>query len=595
MKASYQERATNFTAQAERLTRQYNRFSLVRLLVFLAGLLLGIFAWTAFPFYGGILYTGVFLYLFYRFVQWHQRIQKAAQHLLFLAKINTDEAACLDGEFQQFDQGNAFFDAQHPYSLDLDIFGAYSLFQFSNRGNTHWGKARLAAYYTKPADLATIAARQGAIRELRDQLDWRQNLQAYGLESEEHPEHLQLLEKWLHQTPFLFGQRWLKYALWILPVFTIGALIYAIPTQAWYVDVALLLPAALLLRRYVERVNEAHRQTTHAERALSLYADLIQHIEKATFSSPLLHRLHAVFGGNASRDIRELSYIISQLNVRYNAFAFVLNILGLWDLQWVYRLEKWKARHRDRLPEWFEAMAEFEALSSLANLSHNQPDWVFANVSSDTLQLEAIDLGHPLIHPDKRVCNDLQMPTDGHIKLITGSNMAGKSTLLRTVGLNIVLAMCGAPVCARRFELPPLLVYTSMRTQDALHESTSSFYAELKRLKVIIEAVENPPEGVQVFFLLDEILKGTNSRDRHTGSKALIEQLIRSQGAGLIATHDLELGQLESQANGAIENLCMEVEIREGKLYFDYKLKKGVSASFNATLLMQQMGIRIQA
>ena len=287
--------------------------------------------------------------------------------------------------------------------------------------------------------------------------------------------------------------------------------------------------------------------------------------------------------------IQRLSYIIGQLNVRYNFFAIFLNLFALWDLQWVYQLERWKAQHQGAMPKWFNALAEIEALSSLATLYYNNPEWTFPRLTEEDL-LVAEALGHPLIHRDQRVCNDLHMPTDAHIKLITGSNMAGKSTFLRTAGLNIVLAMAGAPVCARRLQLPFLRVYTSMRTQDALHESTSSFYAELKRLKFIIEAVERREK---VYFLLDEILKGTNSRDRHTGSKALIQQLIQSGGGGLIATHDLELGQLEAQYDGAIENLCIEVQTRNGELIFDYKLKKGVSQSFNATQLMRKMGIKI--
>ena len=295
--------------------------------------------------------------------------------------------------------------------------------------------------------------------------------------------------------------------------------------------------------------------------------------------------------------IRRLSYIIRQLNVRYNAFSFIFNIFGLWELQYVYRLEQWKAAVQGHLPRWFEAMASFEALSSLGNIHHNNPEWAFPAITNGAV-VEAEELGHPLLHRDKRVCNEIHLPTNGHIKLITGSNMAGKSTFLRTVGLNMVLAMAGAPVCARSMALPPLQVYTSMRTQDALQESTSSFYAELKRLKFIIEAVEDTadhqPPQLQAFFLLDEILKGTNSNDRHTGSKALIRQLIRSRGSGIIATHDLELGQLEAEANGTIENLRIEVEIQDGELHFDYKLKKGVSQSFNATLLMKRMGIKIE-
>ena len=265
---------------------------------------------------------------------------------------------------------------------------------------------------------------------------------------------------------------------------------------------------------------------------------------------------------------------------RYNAFVLIINLFGLWDLHWVLKLEKWKASQKEDLPIWFDTLAELEAVLSLATLYYNNPDWTFPTISEQPL-IDGTDLAHPLIPRKGRIPNDTHIPTGGHIKLVTGSNMAGKSTFLRTVGLNIVLAMSGAPVCAKKLTLPITQVYTSMRTQDALHESTSSFYAELKRLKMIIEAIEL---RTNAFFLLDEILKGTNSNDRHTGSKALIRQLINSQGSGIIATHDLELGQLEAISNGSVENLCIEVEVKGEELIFDYKIKPGAVSYTHLTL-----------
>ena len=361
----------------------------------------------------------------------------------------------------------------------------------------------------------------------------------------------------------------------------------------WTLALLFFLPAGLTLRSTIKRVDEIHSETAKAGDILAHYARLVQHIESGSFSSPLLERLQASFVRDqttASVVLKKLSYIISQLNVRYNVFVFILNFIGLWDLNWVLRLEKWKTRYREQVPGWFDALAEFEALSSLATLKYNHPSWGFPQIDEQRNTLEAVALGHPLIKRDVLVSNDLSMPTQGHIKLITGSNMAGKSTFLRSVGINIVMAMCGSVVCAKELSLPPLHVYTSMRTTDALHESTSSFYAELKRLKMIIEAVDARHD---VFFILDEILKGTNSHDRHTGSRALIDQMIQNKGAGLIATHDLELGDMEAQSDGAIENLRMEVQVESGKLIFDYKIEKGVSESFNATQLMKDMGIKI--
>jgi len=601
MKQQYLGRAEAFEATAEALKKKYNQYALARLALFVAAVGLAIYLWTGVHELAGALFTLAFLYAFYRFVLWHQSIQQEEQHHRHLAAVNRMEAGVLDHEYTAFQNGEEFTDAEHPYSLDLDLFGDYSLFQYLNRAGTALGRGRLANYLRFPADADTILQRQQSIAELGEQLDWRQHFQAYSLEAEYSPAHIRLLKRWLEEPPFVSSQPWLAAALYLSPFWALAGLALFIFYLPWYLAILFLLPPARILKQTKEQVEQAHIQTTHAEKALAHYARLLRHIEGQAFEAPLLQGLRRLLelpeGKLASDAIGRLSYIIGQLNVRYNIFAVFLNLGGLWDLQWVYRLERWKAGLKENLPQWFEAIAEFEALSSFGNLHCNNPEWAFPQIHHEAV-LEGEALGHPLIHRDKRVCNDIAVPTDGHIKLVTGSNMAGKSTFLRTAGLNILLAMAGAPACARRLALPPLQVYTSMRTQDALHESTSSFYAELKRLKLIIEAVEasadkQPPE-LQAFFLLDEILKGTNSNDRHTGSKALIKQLIRSRGSGIIATHDLELGQLEAQAGGAVENLRIEVEIKGGKLYFDYKLKKGVSQSFNATLLMKQMGIKIE-
>lgn len=592
LKKTYQERTKRFRLHSEELRSKYNQLAFVRLAIFFIAIGLAIFLWTL-HFAIGMLFIVLFLLGFYRFILWHQSILSDSEHHKRLAQINQWEVACLAHDFSQYHNGEAYIDPNHPFSLDLDIFGEHSFFQYTNRTTTILGRNRLAEMLSTPVEERTITERQTAITELRDQLDWRQDFHAFGLDTKDDLQHTQLLKLWLDQDPFVLHHRGLKAALWLMPIWILLGLVLFVLYLPWQAAILFLIPPILILRNTLDRVNKTHNQTTHAEKTLSFYATLIEQIEKGKFTTPLLQELQTRFlktdRGSASSEIKRLSYIISQLNVRFNIFAIFLNLGGLWDLQWVYRLEKWKARQKNRLPQWFEAMQEFEALSSLATTYFNNPDWTFPSISEQPL-VEALEIGHPLIAPNQRICNDIQIPTRGHIKLITGSNMAGKSTFLRTMGLNIALAMSGAPVCAKKLALPSLRVYTSMRTQDALHESTSSFYAELKRLKFIIEAVE---KGENVFFLLDEILKGTNSRDRHSGSKALISQLIKSRGSGIIATHDLELGILENQAEGAIENLCIEVEIKDGELYFDYKLKKGVSKSFNATLLMQRMGIRV--
>lgn len=589
----YQERATKYADSAVALKSRYNYFSIVRLVAFFLSIFLAIFIFTQWNAGIGMAFLVLFLIAFAQFVFWHRAILTKAKHHQYLATINEEEIDVLNHQYHHFDNGDLFVDPAHPYSVDLDIFGDYSIFQYFNRTSTSIGRQSLANYLTQFPDKVEILDRQAAVQELQDQLDWRQNLQAFGRDSIDNPEHLRLLHLWLSDEAFVNTNRLLKLALYFVPVWMIVGIGLSIYFLSWQIMILFIILPAIILSRNATKVNDTHMRTTHAAKMLSSYAKLMQHIEPSTFQVRKLKGLQSKLNSAntpASKAIRQLSYIIEQLNVRYNVFAVFLNLIGLWELQWVSKLEKWKVTNKDHLPEWFVALQEFEALNSIATTYYNNPDWQFPTIhESDQLLGDAI--GHPLIHRSKRITNDFQSPTKAHIKLVTGSNMAGKSTFLRTVGTNIVLAMTGSPVCANSLQLPMLQVYTSMRTQDALHESTSSFYAELKRLKIIIEAVEN---GENIYFLMDEILKGTNSKDRHTGSRALIQQMIKSKGAGIIATHDLELGNMEARANGAIENLCMEVAVDNGALRFDYKLEKGVSKSFNATILMKEMGIAIE-
>ncbi len=596
LQSFYKERISVFSERAAFLKAKYNRYSIVRLITFLGGLVLIALIATSIPWFLTILLIAISLAGFSRFVNWHQTIQEDYLHHQALSTVNKNELDCFNDDYSVFENGEEFIDPKHPYTIDLDIFGDYSFFQYINRTATVIGKMRLAEYLRKNASREEIHVRQEAIAEMKEKTDWRHHFQARGMHTKDSLQHIQLLNEWIKAEPFVIHNTLYKIAPFIVPFIVITGTIISFQQSSWYYFLASLIPSGYILRKTHEKVSETHQRTSKAEKTLAYYSRMIGHIESGHFESQKLRELQSIFLHNdqaASKSIKKLSYIISQLNVRYNAFVILLNIFMLWDLVWIRALENWKAQHSDRLAQWFEALREFEAINSFGNLYFNNPEWVFPTIQESS-HLKGEQLGHPLIHRKKRVCNDLMMPTQGHIKLVTGSNMAGKSTYLRTVGLNIVLAMTGAPVCARVFELPMIRVFTSMRTQDALHESTSSFYAELKRLKFIIEEVEDRKNAeTDVFFLLDEILKGTNSTDRHTGSKALIRQLIKSKGSGIIATHDLELAALEAESNGTVENLCIEVEVKGDQLFFDYKIKPGVSQSFNATQLMRSMGIRV--
>jgi DNA mismatch repair ATPase MutS len=595
---NYQEREKHFRQEADQLKKRYNLLSLGRLLYFVFAIALIIFlaqqhwslalSWT-------ILAIALFLWMILR----HRKVQEAELHHRHLAEVNRQEQAALDYHFSEFPSGEQYADPLHPYSGDLDLFGPYSIFQFCNRTVTAAGSNQLAEWLKDAATPEVVLERQKAVQELGPQLDWRQHFRAYGMAQADEQVYQLALQKWMDEPFFVYGKKWMRWALWLLPIWGIAALVVILPNYPLVLVLLAVLPAALLLRQTLQQVNRTLEYTAKAESWLLRYGILIQQIEKLEVKTPFLQNVQAHFRNaeaqfGASQAIRQLSYYLGQLNVRNNPFAIFLNLIAVWDLQWVYQLEKWKIQHREDLSGWFAALGEMDALSSLANLHYNQPDWVFPALHSEA-SLSAKQLGHPLIPSNRRIGNDLQMPTQRHLKLLTGSNMAGKSTWLRSLGVNLVLAQMGAPVCAKALSMPPLLVFTGMRTQDDLSASASSFYAELRRLRAMLDAVivqEGQSSGV--FFLLDEILKGTNSRDRHQGSRALMLQLLRHGSAGFIATHDLDLTAMEAENPGLIQNVCMEVDIQGDELYFDYTLKPGISQSFNASVLMRRMGIGVE-
>ena len=319
----------------------------------------------------------------------------------------------------------------------------------------------------------------------------------------------------------------------------------------------------------------------------------VSFIENSSFKEELLSSLQQYLRHEnrvASKAIQQLNKILARFDYRFNPLVFIpLNIFLLWDLQQVLQLEKWKERNNEEVRHWFESLETYEALCSIGTLSFNHPLWCFPELNDLKPEFSAKELGHPLIEPTKSVVNDFSTAGRGQINIITGSNMAGKSTFLRAVGINMVLGSMGAPVNASAMKFSPLAVMSSMRIKDNLEESTSTFYAELKKLKTIIDAVKkNKP----VFILLDEILRGTNSHDRHTGSKALIRQLLADQAIGLVATHDLELASLSEEYPG-VHNYHFDVQVKAEELYFDYKLKPGICTSLNASILMRKIGIEI--
>jgi DNA mismatch repair ATPase MutS len=339
------------------------------------------------------------------------------------------------------------------------------------------------------------------------------------------------------------------------------------------------------------RINNAHRQVARRYEMLAKFSNLLSKIEEEEFSSCYLKEqqdklTHA--GNTAAYHINRLAVIIHRFDRRLDMILGVLlNGLFLWDIHCVVALDRWKRNSQKQIPEWFSVVKDFDATISLAGYFYNNPDFTFPGVS-DKLIIEARDLGHPLIDKNTRVANDFAIGEKGTLVILTGPNMAGKSTFLRTVGVNLILGMNGAPVCASEFIFTPVKIFSSMRTSDSLQKNESYFYAELCRLRTLKERLLADDN---MFILLDEILKGTNSRDKHTGSKLFIKQLVKMNGTGLIATHDVELGNMEQDFPEHISNKCFEVEIDGEHISFDYLLREGMTKKMNAAYLMKQMKI----
>ncbi|MGB4843913.1 MAG: hypothetical protein WBP16_05565 [Ferruginibacter sp.] len=533
--------------------------------------------------------------LFTRLIFTDLKNKSVIEHTNYLIAINENELKALAHNYYHFADGIEHHCKEHFYANDLDIFGHASLYQYINRTSSEMGSNSLAGCLLQPANTDNIIQRQEAIKELKGLHEWRQKLQAFGAVKKVQIATQTRLQKWFAEdNQFINKKIWLLLR-YLLPVFIITVIILNISdVLSNYVRNYCLLIAGLVAFYISKRVTPIHQQVSKITDELDVLTESIKLIENTTFTTPLLQQLQSGYtkqNGIASEKLSGLKKILERLDLRYNFVVFIpLNILLQWDLQQAIALEKWKKKNHTQVIEWFTALGEFEALNSLAILSFNHPGWCFPELKQEHFSIEGEDIGHPLIQADKCVNNPVKINRAGELMLVTGSNMAGKSTYLRSIGINTVLAMAGSPVCAKTFSLSPVQIISSMRIADNLEESTSTFYAELKKLKTVIDKVNNKEK---VFILLDEILRGTNSLDRHTGSAALIKQLIKHNAAGIIATHDIELAALKDEYPAGILNYHFDVQVNNEELYFDYKLKTGICTSLNASILMKKIGIEL--
>lgn len=589
---AYNQKISFFNEEISKEKKGVNRIFYTRLLAFISSVLLFFFFIQQSP---GIAFSLAFLViiLFLLLLKKELKAQRKIDYLKKRIQLNENEILILNNHFNSFDQGKEFLNKEHFFISDLDIFGHRSIFQLLNRTSTYSGKIKLAGWLTFPfLNKTEIMERQEAVKCLSSKLEWSQQLIAQGVSDKENEQDKDIIRDWLNEETS-FSSALLALACIALPVLTIASLILFIAgiVDSGYFIFLFLLQLSVIGSK-VKVTNRIHNQLSRKINSVEKYAALIELIEGEQFDSVLLGRLKKRLSSdhlNAGLTIKNLKNLVNLLDSRLNlAVAVVLNGIFLFDIQVMRRLEKWKKENKDHFLNWIDVIGEFDAFTSLGIYAHNNATYAYPDVEMDAFIILAEDAGHPLIPRSKLVKNNYTMSGSAQIDLLTGANMAGKSTFLRTIGVNLTLAMIGAPVCARRFAFTPVLLFTSLRTNDSLQENESFFYAELKRLQQLMHQYEN---GKQVFFLLDEILKGTNSKDQHTGSEELIRKIIRLKGTGIVATHDVELSKLEKEFPTHIRNLCFEIRIEDDKLSFDYTLKPGVCATMNASYLMKKMGI----
>lgn len=570
-----------------------NRFSSMRLITVLAGIINIMFLYITkryiFIYYILLGYILLFIYL----VGKHNKIKNNHKYACEIHKINEEALERLAGNWNKFkDTGLEFQDDSHSFSNDLDIFGQGSLFQYINTTTTYMGRLALKRYLTYPSmNKEEINKRQEAINELSAKLAWRQKLMAEGLVTVNKPNNNDDLYSFVEAKDELYTKPWLIIGSILIPAVSIGIILlyflkiisYQIPTLVVAVQIL------IFMVKYEERSKKLNIVYKY-EKSIKVYSKMLYQVEKKNFESKYLLELKDKLVNDNKRtawyQIKELENIADGIANRNNPYFMVINIIVLWDYQCMIGLEQWKRKSGMLIKDWLETIGEFEALSSLANIRYDNPDWTIPKIVDKPHYIMGKDIGHPLIS-DNRVCNDFQIDGVTKALLITGSNMSGKSTYLRTIGINMVLAYAGAPVCAKEFYCNIFNIYTCMRVGDNLEKNTSSFYAELLRIKKIVDSSKTN----KVFFLLDEVFKGTNSQDRHEGAKILVNKLVDNKAIGLVSTHDLELEVLEKESNKRIRNYHFKEYYKDNKIYFDYKLKPGISTTRNAMYLIKMMGI----
>lgn len=591
----YTERLSLTEGQLQQIKKQIFRISMLRLALFIAGIA-GLYFFFNQTTLLIICICLTFLPLFI-LVKIHNRFFIRKEWLETQARIIQEELQALSGDYSSFEDGKEYVNPEHPYSFDLDIFGRRSLFQSINRTCTFFGKNRLAKWLQNHLhEKTSIEKRQEMVREISEHTLFREQFRVAGLVHHTQSSDAEKIQAWSQSPAQYLHAGWVKAFIWGVPV--INSLLLITSLAGWTSFSWLGLSFGIFLVLSFGIIKRAtYIQETYGKQLKSLngYARLIALAKAEEWKSAGMQELMERFNLNGQSPIQalqQLSKELDRLDLRNNQFLYVLLEGSIFfQLQEIVRIERWKVRYGQHISEWLETVGELDALCSLGTFAYNHPQYTYPELTEKPFCFLATQMGHPLMPASQCVKNDATIPSRPFFLIITGANMAGKSTYLRTIGVNYLLACIGTPVCCERLRLHPNQLITSLRTSDSLSDNESYFFAELKRLKRIIDLLN---QGQQLFIILDEILKGTNSMDKQKGSFDLIRQFMQLKANGIIATHDLLLGSLIKQFPEEIRNYCFEADIKENELTFSYKLREGVAQNMNACFLMKKMGIILQ-
>ena len=576
------------------LKEKINNFTVIRLALLIIGFIGCFLSWDISIY----LIFGIINLIIIAFVVVSYSETKINNKITFLKKrkeVFSLENQLLNRVFEGLDEGKEFQTPQHKFSHDLDIFGFKSIFQLLNRTSTFKGKQILGKWLNKPLTNPTkINQKQEAVKELASKDEWCYEFLAYGKSSNDKSETHEIINKWLNEKD-LFSRPIFRATKLILPIITISLGLFFLlgfMGKSYFVYAFLLQLA--ISGKYAGRITKIQSKLGSRFAIIENYIKIVKMVENENFKSDYLMKIQKIFIDkekkfSVTKTLIRLKKLLDKLDARLNIYlALVLNGLFLWDINTTAQIEHWKQKNKENLIKWMVAIGEIDALVSLGLFASNHQRYSYPSIETEKKVLDFKNAGHPLIEDDKLVKNNYSLFGEGKVDLLTGANMAGKSTFLRTIGTNLILARIGSPVCADKFNFTPFKLFSSLRTVDSLKDNESFFYAELKRLKQLIQLYQ---EDEEIFFLLDEILKGTNSADQHKGSVGLINKLVNLKGNGVIATHDIELAGLANEFPDNIRNLCFEIEIINNQLDFDYKIKPGFCTTMNASFLMENMGI----